>query len=562
MKKHLGPEWLKDAVFYQIYPSSFCDGNGDGMGDIPGIISKLDYLANLGVNAVWLSPCFRSPFADGGYDVSDYRHVAERFGTDDDLIRLFGEARKRGIRVCLDLVAGHTSIEHEWFKKSAEPEPNEYSDYYIWNNSWTGDTAGLDMIKGAATRDGCFAVNFFAAQPALNYGFARPNRKYPWQQSYRSPAALKVREELKNIMRFWLDRGASGFRVDMAPSLVKHDPGKKKTMELWQDIREMIDREYPDAALISEWSYAPQAIFAGFHCDFMIHCGTPAYTTLFRNEPERDIYGAVDRSLFYEPDGNDYRVRNRNSYFDASGKGSAEVFFSIWRKHWNLTRKYGYISIPTGNHDMPRISDMRGEIDLLCAYTFIMTMPGVPFIYYGDEIGMKNQPGLPSKEGGYTRTRARTPMQWDDSPNAGFSTAPAEKLYLPVDPDPNRPNAAEQIAREGSLWRGLRDLIALKHRLPGLRADADFEVLGTSYPTMFLRGSGPDRCLVVIQPADRPWERSIRLPFSSKRLIARFGKGIHVEIRGRDTVFSGTGRGYGIWTLRPVDRRKTQAAGI
>ena len=180
MKNRLGPEWLKDAVFYQIYPSSFRDGNGDGMGDIPGIISELDYLAGLGINAVWLSPCFKSPFADGGYDVSDYRHVDPRFGTDEDLSRLFAEARKRNIRICLDLVAGHTSVQHEWFRKSAEPVPNEYSDYYIWNDSWTGDTAGLDMIKGATRRDGCFAVNFFAAQPALNYGFARPDPRYPW----------------------------------------------------------------------------------------------------------------------------------------------------------------------------------------------------------------------------------------------------------------------------------------------------------------------------------------------------------------------------------------------
>lgn len=550
MRNRKGPAWLKNAVFYQIYPSSFCDSNGDGMGDIRGIISKLDYLAELGINALWLSPCFKSPFCDGGYDVSDYRQVDERFGSNEDLEDLFRQAGQRGIKVCLDMVAGHTSIEHEWFKASCRPEKNEYSNYYIWNDSWTGSTGGVNMINGTTQRDGCFAVNYFAMQPALNYGFANPDPKQPWQLPTDHPDVLKVREELKNIMRFWLDKGASGFRVDMAPSLVKNDPGKKKTIALWQEIRKMFDREYPEAVLISEWSYAPQALKAGFHCDFMIHCGTPAYTSLFRNEPERDIFGSVDHALFYENDGNDYTVKNRNSYFDAAGKGDGNVFFKIWLDHYARTGKYGYISIPTGNHDMPRISDFRNENDLTAAYTFLMTMPGVPFIYYGDEIGMKNQPQLLSKEGGYTRTRARTPMQWDATANAGFSTAEAEKLFLPVDADPNRSNAAEQMQRTGSLWKNLQEVLKLKKSSPAFAADASFQLISASYPTIYLRSKGRDKYLVVIQPADRQWEKKFTMPVKFKELEHVFGNSIKAEIKGQKITLSAEGTSWGIWKIK------------
>lgn len=550
MAKSLGPKWLKKAVFYQIYPTSFCDSNGDGIGDLQGIISKLDYLAALGINAVWLSPCFKSPFCDGGYDVSDFRQVDERFGTNEDLIELFSEAAKRDIKVCLDLVAGHTSTEHEWFKKSSLPEKNEYSDYYIWNDSWVGGSGGMSMISGTTSRDGRFAINFFAMQPALNYGFAKPDPAYPWQLPVDHPTVLKVREELKNIMRFWLDKGAAGFRVDMAPSLVKNDPGRKKTMELWREVRKMMDKEYPEAVLISEWSYAPQALKAGFHCDFMLHCMTPAYTSLFRNEPKRDIFQSVDRALFYENDGNDYNLKNRNSYFDASGKGDGNAFFKIWLDHYQRIKNDGFISLPTGNHDLPRISDFRNENDLTVVCTFLITMPGVPFIYYGDEIGMRNQPNLVSKDGGYTRTQARTPMQWSDSANAGFSTAAAEKLYLPVDTAPDRPNAAEQMQREDSLWNRVQELLKIKRSVSAFDADANFELLSVSYPTIYLRSKGKEKYLVLIQPADHKWRKKIRLPFKAEKLMPCFGNVNEVESSGTSVTFSGDGTSWGIWKIK------------
>ena len=165
------PHWLLDAVFYEIYPQSFYDTNSDGIGDINGITAKLDYVKQLGCNAIWINPCFDSPFRDAGYDVSDYKKVAPRYGTNEDLIRCFETAHKKGIKILLDLVPGHTSDRHEWFLKSMKAQKNEFSNRYIWTNSVWDAPQDYKFISGMAERDGNYVVNFFSSQPALNYGF-------------------------------------------------------------------------------------------------------------------------------------------------------------------------------------------------------------------------------------------------------------------------------------------------------------------------------------------------------------------------------------------------------
>ena len=221
------PAWLKQAVFYQIYPQSFYDSKGDGIGDIPGIIQKLDYLQWLGINAVWINPCFVSPFRDAGYDVDDYCRIAPRYGTNQDLFRLCREAHRRGIKVCLDLVAGHTSIDHPWFKASCRQKRNIYSDRYIWTSSAiSAANSTLSLIRGYSERDGNYVANCFDFQPALNYGFAKPDQS--WQQPVDAPGPLETRKELIKIMNYWLGHGVDGFRVDMAFSLVKMDPRHKE----------------------------------------------------------------------------------------------------------------------------------------------------------------------------------------------------------------------------------------------------------------------------------------------------------------------------------------------
>ena len=165
------PQWLDNAVFYEIYPQSFKDSNADGIGDFQGIISKLDYIAELGCTAIWMNPCFESPFGDAGYDVSDYYKAAPRYGTNEDLKQLFDEVHKRNMHILLDLVPGHTSVAHPWFQESMKAEKNEYTDRYIWTDSIWKEPTGYGSLRGISDRDGSCAVNFFSHQPALNYGF-------------------------------------------------------------------------------------------------------------------------------------------------------------------------------------------------------------------------------------------------------------------------------------------------------------------------------------------------------------------------------------------------------
>lgn len=503
-------QWLKDAVFYNIYPQSFKDSNGDGIGDLNGICDKLDYIRYMGFNAIWLNPINESPFGDAGYDVSDFYKVAPRYGTNDDFKRLASEAKKRGIKVIMDLVAGHTSSKCEWFKKSALPERNEYTDRYIWTDSaWTG---GRNLHGGYSDRDGRFLSNFFDFQPALNYGYK--NVEQSWQMPMNHPECLKTREELINIMRFWAGLGADGFRVDMANSLVKNDPTGEGTIELWKDIRGKLQKEFPEMVLISEWCCPKDAIAAGFDIDFLIHFGLKAYTTLFR----------------YEKGTNQGNGWIGKSYFRREGAGGVSEFLSEYTEHFRATKGKGYISIPTGNHDMQRISLGRDETELKTAYTFIMTMPGVPFVYYGDEIGMKYIKNLTSKEGGYNRTGSRTPMQWSAGKNLGFSEN--DTPYLPVDDAPDAPTVEKQYADPDSLLNHTRRLIKIRKENRALWADGDFEVIREGYPFVYKRSYENDTIYVALNPSDRRIE--VPAPKCSE-IILNGG----MEFKGSDLIADG-----------------------
>ena len=293
------PQWLDNAIFYEIYPQSFNDTNADGIGDFQGIIEKLDYICNLGCNALWINPCFKSPFGDAGYDVADFYSVAPRYGTNEDLRRLFDEAHRRDMHVLLDLVPGHTSVEHPWFKESMKAERNEYTDRYVWTDSVWEEPQGIGCIRGISERDGSCAINFFSNQPALNYGFLNPT--LPWQQPMDAPGPRATLEELKNIMRFWLSMGCDGFRVDMAGSLVKHDTDSRGTIRLWQEIRTFLDAAFPAAAMVSEWGEPDKSLQGGFHMDFLLHFGSSHYNDLFRcAEPFFSQRGKGDVSAFVQ----------------------------------------------------------------------------------------------------------------------------------------------------------------------------------------------------------------------------------------------------------------------
>lgn len=449
------PAWLKDAIFYEIYPQSYSDTNGDGIGDINGITQKLDYVKSLGFNAIWLNPCFVSPFMDAGYDVADYKTVAPRYGTNDDLYNLFSEAHKRDMHIILDLVPGHTSDQHLWFKQSQLAEPNEHSNTFVWTKSVWERPQGFSWVAGMAERDGSYLINFFNSQPALNYGFADVTEPR-WQMSYTDPVCQANFDKMLDVMRFWLDHGCDGFRVDMADSLVKNDEDKTATASLWRRARAMLDADYPQAVIVSEWCNANRAInMAGFHCDFVLcHQGT------LNQLGFRNVVDGVNKC-----------------YFCKTSNLSAEVFMERYLRDYQATNGKGYMSIVSGNHDNERISLNLDERELRLAYTFIFTMPGVPFMYYGDEIGMKYLPQK-SKEGGYHRTGARTPMQWDSAlPNLGFSNADVCDLYLDVDRSANAPTVSAQQDDANSLLNHVRNLTKLRHENADLQADGEFQLL-------------------------------------------------------------------------------------
>ena len=515
------PNWLNTATFYEIYPQSFLDTNGDGIGDLPGIISKLDYISSLGANALWLNPVFESPFGDAGYDVSDFRKVAPRYGTNADLKRLFKEAHKRGMRVVLDLVAGHTSVEHPWFKASRKHQQNPYTDYYTWTPTvWTDGGPGR-WINGAGPRDGNYLANFFWFQPALNYGYAKPDPAHPWEQPVDAPAPRAMRAELEAIMRFWLDAGCDGFRVDMAASLVKGPPDSPELRALWQDFRGWMGRDYSHAVLISEWSNPKQALSAGFHIDFMIHFGEPAYNALV------GTWGDVKGD-----------ARDPHVFFERAGGGDILGFTENYLEHYEATKNQGFIALPTGNHDYPRLSRGRTEAELRGVHAMLLTMPGVPFIYYGDEIGMNYLEDLEAKEGSYAnRTGTRTPMQWTSGRNKGFSSAPASKLYLPVDPSSTAPDVASQIDDPTSHLQFIRDLLALRHKHPALGNLGGFRVLYAkkkAYPFVYERSAEGEQFVIVLNPrAEASRSTALDLPADASYEPV-FETGIKLErLRGR-----------------------------
>lgn len=473
--------WLDNAVFYEIYPQSFMDSNGDGIGDLQGIISKLDYIKSLGCNAIWINPCFVSPFKDAGYDVADYYRIAPRYGTNDDARQLFCEAHKRDMHVLFDLVPGHTSIEHPWFRESIKAERNEYTDRYVWTDNVWNEPAGYATLRGISDRNGSCIINFFSTQPALNYGFYE--RKENWQQSPDDEGPKATLNQIIDIIRFWLSMGCDGFRVDMAGSLVKNDPDSKGTIALWQKVRAFLDKEFPQAAFVSEWGEPDKSLLGGFHMDFLLHFGPSHYNDLFRCE---------------------------NPYFAKNGKGDASEFIKKYIENYDKTDKKGLICIPSGNHDMPRLAYQLDENERKIAFAFLLSMPGAPFIYYGDEIGMRYLDNLTSVEGGYNRTGSRTPMQWDNAlANSGFSTADKDELYICQDPDINRPDVAGELLREDSLINEIKKLIAIRksHGALGNLGEIQFLEPGqTNHPMMYIRSDRSERILVIINPFDREFE--------------------------------------------------------
>lgn len=575
-----GPEWLRDGVIYQVYPSSYKDSDGNGIGDIRGVISELDYIESLGVRAIWFNPLFVSGWIDGGYDVIDFYRVDPRFGTNNDMVELIEKAHAKGIKVMLDLVAGHTSDKHPWFIQSSQDTNLQYSDYYIWSDRLPDAKAERDLetmlkdpnymqntigkwMKSEYPRNKFYMKNFYACQPSLNYGYANPDPSRPWEQGVDAPGPKAVRQELKDIIAFWYGKGVDGFRVDMANSLVKNDKDKKEIMNLWREIREWSDKNYPDHVLMAEWGSPKYCLAAGYNIDMDLN-GTKAHN--------RRMY--FDRK--HQADGGSYFSMNggqpsvKDLYGNAwpenkiDGKTTAaemlKEYYDCFTDCLESTETMGYFATITGNHDHLRINmGARNTPDQLkVMLTWVLTMP-MPILYYGDEIGMRSLVDLPNVEGanhnGKERSGARTPMQWTSGETAGFSTCSPDKLYLPVctewspatsypqyldwkknfEAGKVKPIAKGEITVESqdkdpeSILNWTRELIALRKSSEALWADSKFiPVFNESqpYPMVYLRSNGKETFLIALNPTGTRKSLTLNDEISSYRSMTEGVKGI------------------------------------
>ncbi len=549
-----GPDWLRNAVIYQVYPSSYKDSDGNGIGDIKGVISKLDYIKSLGVTAIWFNPLFESGWIDGGYDVIDFYKVDPRFGTNNDLVELLRLAHEKGIRVMLDLVAGHTSDRHPWFLESASDTNLRHSDYYIWSDRLPDAKAEKDLekmmrdpnymqnttgnwMKSEYPRAKYYYKNFYACQPALNYGFANPDPSRPWEQGVDEPGPRAVRAELKSILAFWYDKGVDGFRVDMASSLVKNDRDKSEIMRLWREMREWSDANYPGRVLMAEWNDPKYCLAGGFNVDMNLNSVKSACRRMYF-----DAKHQADGGSYFSLDGGQPSVRDLygapwpDDKIDRAATPAAMLkrYYDYITDVFDSTRDWGYFATITGNHDHLRFNTgaRNDPSQLKAMMAWVLTMP-LPILYYGDEIGLRSLVSLPNVEGanhnGKERAGGRSPMQWDDSPNAGFSSCAPEDIYLPVCPEwtpatsypqylewkaagcknPTAPGAITVASQDGdpnSLLNWTRALIALRKSTPAFWADSSFEPVydeAHPYPMVYLRSDGSQTYLVAVNPTSK-----------------------------------------------------------
>ncbi|NWG14984.1 MAG: DUF3459 domain-containing protein [Acidobacteria bacterium] len=499
---NLKSEWWRNGIIYQIYPRSFADSNGDGVGDLPGILSRLDYLQWLGVDAIWLSPIYPSPMADFGYDVSNYHDIDPVFGRLADFDRLLSEAHARGIRVVLDMVMNHTSDQHPWFLESRSSRDNPKRDWYIWRDPRQGrEPNNWESIFGGKAwtwdeRTGQYYLHLFLAeQPDLNW---------------RNP---QVKEAMFNECRFWLERGVDGFRLDVAHMFVKaeglpdnppklgltgygrqhhlYEINQPETHAIWKEFRKLLD-SYPERMAVGE--VAPQ--------------GAVGYYGNGRDE----LHLVFNFGLLRQ--GWDAR-----RFYDVVADWEARLPEQAW-PCWVL-----------GNHDVRRLASryVAGpftEARTRVAATMLLTLRGTPFMYYGDEIGMRegdipraeiqDPPGRrywPFYKG---RDGCRTPMQWDATPGAGFSTS---QPWLRLNPDYVQRNVQAQRADPDSLLNFYRRLIELRRKSPALLY-GNYHALGRPVDVWAYERATPRRRMLVAlnffsRPAQIPVEGKWRICLSS-----------------------------------------------
>jgi oligo-1,6-glucosidase len=502
-------KWWKESVIYQIYPRSFKDSNGDGIGDLPGIISKLDYIKDLGVDVIWLSPHFDSPNADNGYDIRDYRKVMTEFGTMADFDELLRGIKQRKLKLILDLVANHTSNEHPWFVASRQSRDNPYSDYYIWREAKEGQEPNdwISLFGGSAwkkdeLRDEFYLHLFSEKQPDLNWD--NPD----------------VRSEVHDLMRFWLDKGIDGFRMDVIPFISK-------------------DQTFPNF---------PES--QGVRPEYIYAAGPKLHDYL--QEMHRAVLSKYDVMTVGEAFG---VTLEQTPMLVDERRNELDMIFHFdlvrldrdgWRwKPWTLPEfkaickrfaqeldVHSWLTVYLSNHDSPRPVSHFGDDSVeyrvpsaKMLATLLLTSKGTPFIYQGDELGMTNYhfTGIEQFDDieakntwkaevltnrvspedfldhfrKTSRDHSRTPMQWDGSPNAGFTSA--KQPWFAVNPNYQAINAKQAVGDDGSVYKYYQALIQLRKTTPAF-IYGDYDDTDPEHPSVFsyTRTLGSESYLVVL----------------------------------------------------------------
>jgi maltose alpha-D-glucosyltransferase / alpha-amylase len=448
--------WFKNAIFYQVYIRAFADSNGDGHGDLRGLTQKLDYLQALGVDCLWLMPLYPSPLLDDGYDIADYCGIHPDYGSLDDFKTFLAEAHARGLRVIADLVLNHTSDQHPWFQAARQSRASPYHDYYVWSDTdqkyKDARIIFLDIEKSNwawdETAGQYYWHRFYSSQPDLNYD---------------NPA---VRAEMLNVAKFWLDLGLDGFRADAVPYLFEREgtngENLPETHAYLKELRRYLEEHYPGRILLAEANQWPQDVRAYFGDGDEFHMAFhfPVMPRLYMALAQADRTPIVDILSRTPPIPANCQwctfLRNHDEL--TLEMVTPEERDYMWRTFAPEPRMR--LNLGIRRRLAPLLVGDRRKIELLNSILF--TLPGAPIIYYGDEIGMGDDIWLDDRDG------VRTPMQWDTGPNAGFSTAPPERLYGPVLADARfgyqRVNVAAQQADPGSLWNTLRNMIAMRKR--------------------------------------------------------------------------------------------------